>query len=120
VYSTSYNQRKNVRQIAQEAKMSFRNIAAILKKKDAAVNDGSSSDGRNGIVLVSNQRHQLGNGSQSNQKSTQVYKLFTEVHNSLSEVARTKLGKRTPYLGSQNGFERQDLGHTKVYPQSDR
>ena len=28
-----YNQRKNVRQIAQEARMSFRDIAAILKKK---------------------------------------------------------------------------------------
>ena len=32
-----YNQRKNVRQIAQEARMSFRDIAAILKKKEAAV-----------------------------------------------------------------------------------
>ena len=28
-----YNQRKNVRQIAQEARISFRDIAAILKKK---------------------------------------------------------------------------------------
>jgi DNA-directed RNA polymerase specialized sigma subunit len=28
-----YNQRKNVLQIAQEARMSFRDIAAILKKK---------------------------------------------------------------------------------------
>ncbi|MBV9668497.1 MAG: hypothetical protein JO327_10250 [Nitrososphaeraceae archaeon] len=28
-----YNQQKNVRQIAQEARMSFRDIAAILKKK---------------------------------------------------------------------------------------
>jgi DNA-directed RNA polymerase specialized sigma subunit len=32
-----YNQRKNVRQIAQEARISFRDIAAILKKKEAAV-----------------------------------------------------------------------------------
>ena len=31
-----YNQRKNVRQIAQEARISFRDIAAILKKKEAA------------------------------------------------------------------------------------
>ena len=39
-----YNQRKNVRQIAQEAKMSFRDISDILKKKEAAaVNDGSGS-----------------------------------------------------------------------------
>ena len=29
-----YNQRKNVLQIAQEARISFRDIAAILKKKD--------------------------------------------------------------------------------------
>ena len=28
-----YNQRKNVRQITQEARISFRDIAAILKKK---------------------------------------------------------------------------------------
>jgi DNA-directed RNA polymerase specialized sigma subunit len=28
-----YNQRKNIRQIAQEARISFRDIAAILKKK---------------------------------------------------------------------------------------
>jgi hypothetical protein len=55
-----YNQRKNVRQIAHEARISFRDIAAILKKKEAAVNDGG-----NGIV-------------KSNQKSTQSYKLFSE------------------------------------------
>jgi chorismate mutase len=61
-----YNQRKNVRQIAQEARISFRDIAAILKKKDAAVNDASSSDGGNGIVK-SNQK-----------KSTQAYKLYSE------------------------------------------
>jgi chorismate mutase len=60
-----YNQRKNVRQIAQEARISFRDIAAIIKKKETSVNDGSSSDGGNGIV-------------KSNQKSTQAYKLFSE------------------------------------------
>ena len=37
-----YNQRKNVRQIAQEARISFRDIADILKKKEAAVNDVGS------------------------------------------------------------------------------
>ena len=74
-----YNQLKNVRQIAQEARISFRDIAAILKKKEAAaVNDGSG-DGGNGIVAMDNQQQQLGNGSsQSNQKSTQAYKLFSE------------------------------------------
>ena len=30
-----YNQLKNVRQIAQEARISFRDIATILKKKEA-------------------------------------------------------------------------------------
>ena len=59
-----YNQRKNVRQIAQEARMSFRDIAAILKKKETSVNDGSS-DGGDGLV-------------KSNQKSTQAYKLYSE------------------------------------------
>jgi len=29
-----YNQGKNVRQIAQEVRMSFRNIGAVLKKKE--------------------------------------------------------------------------------------
>ena len=47
-----YNQLKNVRQIAQEARMSFRDIAAVLKKKEAAaVNDGDNGNG-NGIRVV--------------------------------------------------------------------
>jgi len=54
-----YNQRKNVRQVAQEARISFRDIAAILKK-EAAVNDSSGSG--NGIAVVDNQQQQLGNG----------------------------------------------------------
>jgi predicted DNA-binding protein YlxM (UPF0122 family) len=57
-----YNQQKNVRQIAQEARISFRDIAAIIKKKETSVNDGSS-DGRNGIVIVDNQQQRTGNGS---------------------------------------------------------
>jgi hypothetical protein len=56
-----YNQRKNVRQIAQEARISFRDIAAILKKKEAAANVGSGSG--NGIVAMDNQQQQMGNGS---------------------------------------------------------
>jgi hypothetical protein len=51
-----YNQRKNVRQIAQEARISFRDITAILKKQEAAeVNDVGSG---NGIVVVDNQQQQ--------------------------------------------------------------
>ena len=69
-----YNQRKNVRQIAQEARISFRDIAAILKKKEEAAINGSG----NGIVAMD----KIGNGSsQSNQKSTQAYKLFSEGKN---------------------------------------
>jgi hypothetical protein len=76
-----YNQRKNVRQIAQEARISFRYIAATLKKKEGvAVNDGDGSGSGNGIrVAIDNQQQQLGNvNSQSNQKSTQAYKLLSE------------------------------------------
>jgi hypothetical protein len=73
-----YNQRKNIRQVAQEARISFRDISDIIKKKEAgAVSDGDSS--RNGGVAMDNQQQQLDNGSsQSNQKSTQAYKLFSE------------------------------------------
>jgi diaminopimelate epimerase len=78
-----YNQRKNVRQIAQEARVSFRDIAAILKKKEAAAvnSDGSGNGNGNGIrvVAIDSQQQQIGNGSsQSNQKSTHAYKLFSE------------------------------------------
>ena len=52
-----YNQRKNVRQIAQEARISFRDIAAILKKKEATVNGDGSGSG-NGIVAIDNQQQQ--------------------------------------------------------------
>jgi hypothetical protein len=93
-----YNQRKNVRQIAQEARISFRDIAAILKKKEAAaVNDGSGSG--NGIVAMDNQQQQIGNeSSRSNQKSIQAYKLFSEgktpvkvaIQSSLSEKEATR------------------------------
>ena len=92
---------KNVRQIAQEARMSFRDIAAILKKKEEAASvNGDGSGNGNGIrVAIDNQQQQLGNGnSQSNQKSTQAYKLFGEgktpvevaIQLSLSEKEATK------------------------------
>jgi hypothetical protein len=43
-----YNQRKNVCQITQEARILFRDIIAILKKQEAAeVNDDSSGIGNN-------------------------------------------------------------------------
>jgi hypothetical protein len=60
-----YNQRKNVRQIAQEARISFRDIAAILKKKEEAADvNGDGSGNGNGIrVAIDNQQQQLGNDS---------------------------------------------------------
>jgi hypothetical protein len=76
VIALYYNQRKNVRQIAQEARISFRDIAAILKK----ANDDSNADG-NGIGVVDNQQQQQNNDSNNNNKSpnekaTKAYKLF--------------------------------------------
>jgi hypothetical protein len=50
-----YNQQKNVRQIAQEARMSFRDISAILKKEEEAVN-GSNSENGTIVVVVGNQQ----------------------------------------------------------------
>jgi hypothetical protein len=64
-----YNQKKNVRQIAQEARMSFRDIAAILKKKEAAEVNGGNGDGN---------ANNKNNYSHSNEKSVQAYKLFSE------------------------------------------
>jgi hypothetical protein len=93
-----YNQRKNVRQIAQEARISFRDIAAILKKKEAAeVNDvGSGNGNENGIV--DKQKSNDINNKSPNEKATQAYKLFDEgkkpvgvaVLLSLSEKEATK------------------------------
>jgi hypothetical protein len=74
-----YNQLKNVRQIAQEARISFRDIAAILKKKEAAVNDSSGIG--NGIVLVDKQQQSDDSNNKSpneNEKATKAYKLYDE------------------------------------------
>ena len=86
-----YNQRKNVRQIAQEARISFRDISAIIKEKEAAFNvgDGSGSVNQNGIVVVvvdNQQQHQQSNDSNNNnnkspnenEKATKAYKLYDE------------------------------------------
>jgi hypothetical protein len=51
-----YNQRKNVRQIAQEARISFRDIADILKKKEAAVNGGNGNGNNNNYYSHSNEK----------------------------------------------------------------
>ena len=47
-----------MRQISQEARISFRDISAIIKKKEAAVNHSGSGDGNeSGIVVVDKQQH---------------------------------------------------------------
>ena len=91
-----YNQRKNVRQIAQEARISFRDIAAILKKKEAAAVNGDGSRSRNGIrVAMDNQQQQIGNGSSHfNQKSTQGYKLFSEGKKPMEVAIQLGLSER--------------------------
>jgi chorismate mutase len=102
-----YNQRKNVRQVAQEARISFRDISAILKKKEAAaVNDGSG----NGIVAMDNQQQQLGNGSsQSNQKSTQAYKLFSEGYKPVEVAIQLGLSERQATRYCREYWELQGL-----------
>jgi uncharacterized beta-barrel protein YwiB (DUF1934 family) len=87
-----YNQRKNVRQIAQEARISFRDITAILKKKEAAaVNDDGSGNG------MDNQQHNNGNDNNhphSNEKSTQAYTLFSEEKKPVEVAVRLSLSEK--------------------------
>jgi DNA-directed RNA polymerase specialized sigma subunit len=61
-----YNQGKNVREIAQEDRMSFRDIGTILKKGQV----------NHGIVITDNGNNN--NNKPANEKATQAYKLFTE------------------------------------------
>jgi hypothetical protein len=93
-----YNQRKNVRQIAQEARISFRDISAIIKKKEAGVNDISGSG--KGIRLVDNQQqHQqsddINNNNKSpNEKATKAYKLYDEGKKPVEVAVRLGLSEK--------------------------
>ena len=91
-----YNQRKNVRQIAQEARISFREIGTVLKKKEAAAVNGDGGGNGNGIrVAMDNQQQQLGNGSSHfNQKSTQAYKLFSEGKKPVEVAVQLRLSEK--------------------------
>jgi hypothetical protein len=60
-----YKQHKNVREIAQEARMSFRDIGAIVKKTESHSDDGNVKNNGN-------------NNKSHNEKATQAYKLFSE------------------------------------------
>ncbi|HET7285170.1 MAG TPA: hypothetical protein VFJ51_09065 [Nitrososphaeraceae archaeon] len=74
-----YNQGKNVLEIAQEARISFRDIGAILRK--AAVNDGGGNgNGRiimenqgNGNEIMENQQQQQSNGNNNNNKPRKYF-----------------------------------------------
>jgi hypothetical protein len=65
-----YNQGKNVLEIAQEARMSFRDIGAILRKAEEANNSGNG----NAIYNCKDNK----NNKSHNEKATQAYRLFSE------------------------------------------
>lgn len=70
-----YNQGKNVREIAQEARMSLLDIGAILKKAE------DSNNSVNGNVIDSgnnNSKNNSNNNKSPNEYATQAYKLFSE------------------------------------------
>jgi hypothetical protein len=83
-----YNQRKNVRQIAQEARISFRDIAAILKK-EAAANHGSGNGNEDGIIVVDNQQERL----QQDDLTTSDILLLTHSHVYRTSMASLHLRK---------------------------
>ena len=66
-----YNQGKNIREIAQEARMSFRDIGTILNKADEGENKNKI------IIMIS--RTKSNNKDKTEEQlslSTQAYKLF--------------------------------------------
>jgi hypothetical protein len=69
-----YNQGKNIREIAQEARMSFRDIGAILNKADEAQRKEQLQDNDDN---VSDEKHHQQEQQQLS-LSTQAYKLFSE------------------------------------------
>ena len=53
-----YNQGKNVREIAQEARMSFSDIATILRKRSSSCQSYSNGNGNGIRVAIDNQQQQ--------------------------------------------------------------
>ena len=97
-----YNERKNVRQIAQEARISFRDISAIIKKKEAVVNVGDGRTGNgNGIGGVDYQQQQQqqqnndsNNNKSPNEKATKAYKLYDEGKKPVEVAVQLGLSER--------------------------
>jgi hypothetical protein len=77
-----YNQGKNIREIAQEARMSFRDIASILNKAD----ERREQKQYNNNDIESKKQEQEQEQQQELSLSTQAYKLFSE-GKSLIQVA---------------------------------
>jgi hypothetical protein len=69
-----HNQGKNIREIAQEARMSFRDIGSILNKAD----EGRVKNNNNDIGNKKQQQEQVQQHQQQLSLSTQAYKLFSE------------------------------------------
>jgi hypothetical protein len=69
-----YNQGKNIREIAQEARMSFRDIGSILNKADEAQRKEQLQDNDDN---VSDEKHHQQEQQQLS-LSTQAYKLFSD------------------------------------------
>jgi transposase len=77
-----YNQGKNIREIAQEARMSFRDIGSILNKAD----ERREQKQYNNNDIESKKQEQEQEQQQELSLSTQAYKLFSE-GKSLIQVA---------------------------------
>jgi transposase len=72
-----YNQGKNIREIAQEARMSFRDIGTILNKTDERREQNNNNNNNNDIENKK-QKQQEQQHQQQLSLSTQAYKLFSE------------------------------------------
>jgi transposase len=72
-----YKQGKSIREIAQEARMSFRDIGSILNKADEAQRKEQEQQGIDDNVSDKNQQQQ-GQEQQHLSLATQAYKHFTE------------------------------------------
>jgi hypothetical protein len=69
-----YNQRKNIRQIAKEARISFRDIGTVLNKADEAQRKEQLQDIDDNVSVKNHHQQE----QQQLSLSTQAYKLFSE------------------------------------------
>jgi hypothetical protein len=88
-----YNQGKNIREIAQEARMSFRDIGTILNKADEGREQNNNND-------IENKKRQQEQEQQVQQLSlsTQAYKLFSEGKSPIQAICRRFENNNEEYL----------------------